>query len=82
MWTAIGLIVAYCLCCWLLIKVAKSEGSKAAKLEALKAELRKRAEEERRAEQISNNVYNLTDDDARERLHHVANDYAKRNGMQ
>lgn len=82
MWTAIGLIVAYCFLFWLIVKIAKSEGSKAAKLEALKAELRKRAEEERRAEQISNNVYNLTDDDARERLHHVANDYAKRNGMQ
>lgn len=76
------LLVIWVIMFFVALSFSRKEGSKAAKLEALKAELRKRAEEERRAEQISNNVYNLTDDDARERLHHVANDYAKRNGMQ
>ena len=53
--------------------LASKNGSKSAQLEALKAELKKQAEEQRRAEQITNRVYHLTADDARRRLHEIAN---------
>ena len=53
--------------------LAGKNGSKAAQLEALKAEIRKQAEEQRRAREISENVYSLSADDARRRLHEVAN---------
>ena len=53
--------------------LASKNGSKAAQLEALKAELRKQAEEQRRAQRITDNVYSLPADDARRRLHDVAN---------
>ena len=52
--------------------LAAKNGSKAAQLEALKSELKKQAEEQRRAEQITTNVHALSRDDARRRLHDVA----------
>lgn len=53
--------------------LASKNGSKSAQLEALKAEIKKQAEEQRRAQQITDNVYALSADDARRRLHDVAN---------
>ena len=53
--------------------LAGKNGSKAAQLEALKAELKKIAREQEKAHEISNNVSSLTADDARRRLHDVAN---------
>ena len=53
--------------------LASKNGSKAAQLEALKAELKKNAEEQKRAQQIADRVYALSGDDARRRLHNVAN---------
>ena len=53
--------------------LASKNGSKSAQLEALKAELRKQSEEQRRAREITDNVYSLPADDARRRLHEVAN---------
>ena len=53
--------------------LASKNGSKSAQLEALKAELKKRAEEQRRAQQITDRVYTLSMDDIRRRLHEVAN---------
>lgn len=61
---------------WLACK----NGSKAAQLAALKEELKKRAKEQERAQKISENIYHLTVDDARRRLHDVANKQC--NGMQ
>ena len=52
--------------------LASKNGSKAAQLEALKTELKKRAEEQRRAQEIEDMVYSLSVDDARRRLHRVA----------
>ena len=52
---------------------AGKNGSKAAQLEALKAEIKKQAEEQRRAQQITDNVNSFSDDDVRRRLHDVAN---------
>ena len=53
--------------------LASKEGSKAARLEALKAELKKQAEEQQRAQQITDHVYSLSADDTRKRLHEIAN---------
>lgn len=57
----------------LVVTLASRNGSKSAQLEALKAELRKQAEEQARAQRITDNVYSLSADDARRRLHDVAN---------
>ena len=53
--------------------LASKNGSKSAQLEALKAEIRKNAEVQRRAQEIKDRVYSLSADDARRRLHDVAN---------
>lgn len=59
--------------------LASKNGSKAAQLEAIKAELKKIAKEQEKAHEISENVANLSADDARKRLHDVANKQS--NGM-
>lgn len=52
--------------------LASKNGSKSAQLEALKAEIKKQAEERYYAEKIKNNVRNLSDYDVRERLRQIA----------
>ena len=58
--------------------LASKNGSKAAQLEALKQEIKKQAEEQRRAQQIADGVYSLSADECRRRLHQVANEQRKR----
>ena len=53
------------------IVLASKNGSKQAQLENLKAELKKRAEEQRRAHEIADRVSNMSDDDVSERLHNI-----------
>ena len=53
--------------------LASKNGSKSARLEALKAELKKQAEEQTRANRIIDKVNALSADDARRRLHEIAN---------
>ena len=60
------------------IYLASKNGSKSAQLAALKAELRKLAEEESRAKRINNFANGLSGDDARRLLHDVANKQSKR----
>ena len=48
--------------------LAAKNGSKSARLEALKAELKKQAEEQRRAQKIMDRVGRMSADDARRRL--------------
>ena len=55
-----------------VIYLAGKNGSKSAQLEALKAELKKQAKEQAHAQKITDNVYSLSADDARRRLHDVA----------
>lgn len=69
----IGLIIAFVLLLALVVYMSSKSGSKAAQVEALKAELKKRAEEQERAKRIINNAYSLSADDARRMLHDVAN---------
>ncbi|MBQ3666927.1 MAG: hypothetical protein II913_02580 [Elusimicrobiaceae bacterium] len=59
--------------------LARKNGSKSAQLSALKEELKRQAKEQARAKQITDAVCHLTTDDARRRLHDVAN--KQRNGM-
>ena len=60
---------------WLACK----NGSKSAQLAALKEELKKQVKEQARAKKMADNIYHLTVDDAKRRLHDVAN--RERNGM-
>ena len=73
MWTYICLTTVICFLIGLVIVLARREGKKSAKLEALKAEAKRNAEEQRREQQVTNAVYALSDDDARRRLHEVSN---------
>lgn len=56
-----------------VILLASKNGSKAAQLEALKAELRKQAEEQERAQRINSSVANMSDSDVRKRLQDISN---------
>lgn len=57
-------IVSFCVALYL----SRKEGSKAAQLEALKAELKKQAEEQARAQRIIDKVGYMSADDARRKL--------------
>lgn len=56
-----------------IIFLSSKNGSKAAQLEALKAELRKQAEEQARISRINNSVSNMSDNDIRNKLYGIAN---------
>ena len=58
--------------------LASKNGSKQAQLEALKAELRKQAEEQARVARINNSVANMSDSDVRNSLHKIATQQSKR----
>ncbi len=62
-----GGLLAVCL--WL----ASKNGSKAAQLEALKAEIKKQMEEQARANKITDSVRNMDEHTVRNRLHEIAN---------
>ena len=53
------------------IMLASKHGKKTAQLEALKAEIEKNAEEQRRANEAINRVRNMSDDDVSKRLHNI-----------
>ena len=73
MWIYLTMIVAFGSVFAFALILASKNGSKAAQLEAIKGELKKIAREQEKANEISNNVSSLTADDARRRLHEVAN---------
>lgn len=52
---------------------ASKNGSKAAQLESLKAEMKKQAEEQKRAKQITDSVIVMDQHTVRQRLHEIAN---------
>ena len=64
-----GFIVAFVASLWL----ASKNGSKAAQLEALKAEIQKQAEEQERAEKITDSVCAMDEHTMRNKLHEIAN---------
>lgn len=61
-----------------IIFLSSKNGSKAAQLEALKAEIKKQAEEQARAKRINHNVANFSDSDITNKLHQIANEQSKR----
>lgn len=71
MWTAIGIIVAYCFLFGVVIWLARREGSKSAKLAALKKEVADRAKEQAKANAILDNVRNFDEHTVRDRLHNI-----------
>ena len=68
MWYLVGLILALCFLS-LLVYLARQEGKKSERIEALKREAKERAREQ----QITSNVYSLSADDARRKLHDISN---------
>lgn len=62
----------------LVVTLASKNGSKAAQLEALKAELRKQAEEQARISRINNSVSNMSNNDVRNKLYGIANSVNKK----
>lgn len=52
--------------------LASKNGSKAAQIEALKAELRKQAKEQARENKIIDSVRNMSSDDVRKRLQNIS----------
>ena len=73
MWTAIGLTSALCFLFVLVVWLARREGKKSAKLEALKAEAKRNAEEQERAKKITDNVNSFDEHTVRNKLHEIAN---------
>lgn len=74
MWNQVILIGGFLSLLGLVVLLASKGGSKSAQLEALKAELKKQAEERAYAEKIKNSVSNLSDNDVRKRLREIASD--------
>ena len=71
-WQYLLAIVAFGVMMSIVVYLASKEGSKSAQLEALKAELKKRAEEQRRANETVDRVRNMSESDVRNRLHDVS----------
>ena len=72
MWTAIGIIVAYCFLFGVVIWLARREGKKSAKLEELRKTVKRQAEEQYRANKSLDNVRNMSDNDFRGRLRTIS----------
>lgn len=68
MWISVGLICIYGLLLGAVFVLARKNGSKAAQLEALKAEVKER----QRANKIMDNVRNMSADDVRRRLQNLS----------
>ena len=72
MWTAIGIIVAYCFLFGVVIWLARKEGKKSAKLEELRKTVKRQAEEQYRANKSLDSVRNMSDNDVRGRLRTIS----------
>lgn len=72
MWTAIGIIVAYCFLFGVVIWLARREGKKSAKLEELRKTAKRQAEEQYRANKSLDSVRNMSDSDVRGRLRAIS----------
>ena len=73
MWTHVILIGGFLSLLGLVVLLSSKSGSKAAQLEVLKQEIRKRAEEQARAQKILDSVANMSSDDVRKRLQDISN---------
>lgn len=71
MWTAIGLTCGFVSLIWAVVHYAKKNASSIAQLEALKAEVKRTAQERERANKIVDCVRNMSDDCVRKRLQNI-----------
>lgn len=71
MWQYLLAIVAFGGLMSVVVYLASKNGSKSAQLEALKAEIRKNAEEQRRANEAIDRVRNMSESDIRNRLSNI-----------
>ena len=78
MWTAIGIIVAYCFLFGVVIWLARREGKKSAKLEELRKTVKRQAEEQYRANKSLDSVRNMDEHTVRNKLHSIANSINKK----
>lgn len=72
MWTQLGMTGGFICLLGAVLWMACKEGSKAAKLEALKAEIKKQAQEQARAQKIFSSVEQLHAADVRRRLRNLS----------
>ena len=72
MWIEFLAIFGFGLLLTVVVALASKNGSKAAQLEALKAEIRQRYEEQERAKKLANSVDSMDDADVRNRLHKIS----------
>ena len=72
MTTQFVLVITFFCLLGLVVLLSSKDGSKAAQLEVLKQEIKKRAEEQARAQKILNRVTNMPVNDMRKRLQDIA----------
>lgn len=71
MWTAIACVVGFGGLLWAVIALSKNYGRATAQTEALKAEAKRAAKEQERANKIIDSVDRMSVDDVRQRLQNV-----------
>ena len=72
MWIYLVMILVFGSLFSVAIVMASKNGSKAAQLESLKAELKKQAEEQARENRVIDSVRNMSSDDVRKRLQNIS----------
>lgn len=73
MWIEFLAIFGFGLLLTVIVALASKNGSKAAQLEALNAEIRKQAYEEEKLRKISKDVSNFDECTIRQRMHEISN---------
>lgn len=72
MWPAIGCVCGLGLVLWVVIALAQNSGRNAARLEALKQEATRQAQEQEVWNEVKNRVYHLPVSAVRKRLQNLA----------
>ena len=72
MWIKIGAVLASALAFFAALFFARRDGSNAAKVDALRREIERRAKEQQRANEIIDNVRSMSDDDVSKRLQDIS----------
>lgn len=72
MWTAIACIAGFGGLLWAVIALSKNYGRATAQTEALKAEAKRAAKEQERANKIIDSIDRMSIDDVRERLRRLS----------
>ena len=74
MWTAIACVLGFGGLLWAVIAQSKNYGRATAQAEALKAEAKRAAKEQERANKIMDSVDRMSADDVRKRLRNLSGD--------